>query len=66
MEFKKGNIVVTKDGEYELINMMTLYNPFSLKPVTVFIIDDNGKERSVTEKDVIKVKNKQMENIDEP
>lgn len=57
MEFKEGNIIVTKDGEYPLKKMMTMYNPFTLTPVTIFIIDNNGKERSVTEKDVISVKN---------
>ena len=50
MEFKEGNIIVTKDGEYPLKKMMTMYNPFTLTPVTIFIIDNNGKERSVTEK----------------
>lgn len=57
MEFKEGTIIVTKDGEYLLKKMMTMYNPFTLTPVTIFIIDNNGKERSVTEKDVISVKN---------
>jgi len=57
MEFKGGTIIVTKDGEYPLKKMMTVYNPFTLTPVTIFIIDNNGKERSVTEKDVISVKN---------
>ncbi len=57
MEFKEGNIIVTKDGEYPLKKMMTMYNPFTLTPVTIFIIENNGKERSVTEKDVISVKN---------
>ena len=57
MEFKEGNIIVTKDGEYPLKKMMTMYNPFTLTPVTVFIVDNNGKERSITEKDVISVKN---------
>jgi hypothetical protein len=57
MEFKEGSIIVTKDGEYPLKKMMTLYNAITLTPVTVFIVDNNGKERSVTEKDVISVKN---------
>jgi hypothetical protein len=66
MEFKEGSIVVTKDGEYILKGMMTLYNPFNLRPVTSFILDDNGEEKRVTEKDVISVKNNQIENIEEP
>ena len=57
MEFKEGNIIVTKDGEYPLKKMMTLYNAITLTPVTIFIVDNNGKERSITEKDVISVKN---------
>lgn len=66
MEFKKGSIVVTKDGEYVIKKMMTLYNAVSLKPVTIFIIDDNGNERSVEENQVISVKNNHVENIEEP
>lgn len=66
MEFKNGGIVVTKDGEYVIKKMMTMYNPFNLKPVTVFIIDDNGNERSITEENVITVKNNQTDNIEEP
>jgi hypothetical protein len=57
MEFKEGSIIVTKDGKYPLKKMMTLYNAITLTPVTLFIVDDNGKERSITEKDVISVKN---------
>lgn len=57
MEFKEGSIVVTKNGEYPLKKTMTLYNALTLTPVTIFIIDNNGKEISVTEKDVISVKN---------
>lgn len=57
MEFKEGNIIVTKDGEFPLKKMMTTYNPFTLTPVTLFIVDNNGKEKSITEKDVISVKN---------
>ena len=66
MEFKKGSIVVTKDGEYVIKKMMTLYNAISLKPVTIFIVDDNGNERSVKENQVISVKNNHVENIEEP
>lgn len=66
MEFKKGSIIVTKDGEYILKNLMTVYNPFNLQPVTMFIVDDNGVERSVSEDKVLGVKNNQIENIEEP
>lgn len=62
MEFKKGSIVVTKDGEYTLKRMMTLYNPFNLQPRTSFVIVDNGEEKFVSEKDVISVKNNHLEN----
>ena len=65
MEFKEGCIVVTKDGEYMLKKMMTLYNPFSLKPVLVFVVLKDGKEISVGEKDVISVKNNNEE-MEEP
>jgi hypothetical protein len=66
MEFKEGSIVVTKDGEYRLKRMMNLFNPFNLRPVTSFIVDDNGEEKRVFEKDIISVKNNQIENIEEP
>lgn len=66
MEFKKGSVVVTHDGEYVLKNMMTLYNAISLKPITVFIVDDNGLDRSITEDKVITIKNNHLENIEEP
>ena len=62
MEFKEGSIVVTKDGEYVLKRMMTLYNPFNLQPRISFVVDDNGEEKFVSEKDVISVKNNQLEN----
>lgn len=66
MEFKKGNIIVTNDGEYVLKNVMTLCNPFNLKPVTVFIVDNNGLERSITEDNIITVKTNHLEEIEEP
>ena len=62
MEFKKGSIVVSKDGEYTLNRMMTFYNPFNLQPRTSFVVDDNGEEKFVSEKDVISVKNNHLEN----
>lgn len=65
MEFKEGSLVYTKDGVFPLKKIMTLYNAFSLKPVTVFLIDNNGIEISVTEKDVIKVENNHND-IEEP
>ncbi len=65
MEFKKGSIVVTNDGEYVLKDVKTLYNPFNLKPISVFIVDDNGLERSVTEDKVITVRNNHLENVEE-
>jgi hypothetical protein len=66
MEFKKGSIVVTRDGEFVLKEVNTFYNPFNLKPVSVFIVDDNGTEKSVTEDKVITVRNNHLENIEEP
>jgi hypothetical protein len=62
MEFKEGSIVVTKNGEYTLKRMMTLYNPFNLQPRTSFVVDDNGEDKFVSEKDIISVKNNQLEN----
>ena len=62
MEVKEGSIVVTKNGEYTLKKMMTLYNPFNLQPRTSFVVDDNGDDKFVSEKDIISVKNNQLEN----
>ena len=66
MEFKNGSILVTKNGEFQLKKMMTMYNPFSLTPLTVFVVDDNGEEKTIQDKDVISVKNNHFENIEEP
>ena len=66
MEIKKDSIIVTKDGEYYLTNMMTLYNPFNLQPKACFVVDDNGKDKFVREKDIISVKNNHIENMVEP
>lgn len=66
MEFKEGSIIVTKEGEFFLKRMMTLYNPFSLNPVCVFVVDDNGNDKKIYDKDVLSVKNNQIENIEEP
>jgi hypothetical protein len=66
MEFKKGSILVTKDGEFTLKRMMTMYNPFSLTPQTVFLVDVNGEEKSIMDKDVISVKNNHLNDIEEP
>ena len=66
MEFKKGSIVVTREGEYILKKALTLVNPFTLAPAIVFLVDVDGKERSIDEKDVITVKNNQIDIIEEP
>jgi len=66
MEIKKHSIIVTKDGEYYLTNMMTLFNPFNLNPTTIYVIDVNGEEKRVFDKDIISVKNNHLENIEEP
>jgi hypothetical protein len=66
MEFKEGSILITKEGEFPLKKMVTLYNPFSLTPSTVFIVDDNGEEKRILDKDVISIKNNHLENIEEP
>jgi hypothetical protein len=66
MEFKEGSIVVTKDGEFILKGIHKMINPFTLQPMLVFLVDVDGKERSIQEKDVISVKNNQIENIEEP
>lgn len=66
MEFKKGSVIVTKDGEYSLIEIKDMVNPFTLEHTNLFLVNVNGKERAISEKDVILVKNNQIENLEEP
>ena len=66
MEIKKGSIIVTKNGEYVLKRMMSLYNPFNLQEKTSFVVDDNGEEKFIREEDIITVKNNHIKNIEEP
>ena len=66
MEFKEGCILITKEGEFTLKKMVTIYNPFSLTPSTLFIVDDNGEEKRILDKDIISIKNNHLENIEEP
>ena len=66
MEYRKGSIIVTKNGEYVLKRMMSLYNPFNLQEKTSFVVDDNGEEKFVREEDIITVKNNHIKNIEEP
>ena len=66
MEIKKGSIIITKDGEYVVRDMMQVVNPFTFKPVNMYLVDVDGKERAVNEEKIIKVKNNHMDNIEEP
>ena len=66
MEIKEGSIIITKNGEYVLKRMMSLYNPFNLQEKTSFVVDDNGEEKFVREEDIITVKNNHIKNIEEP
>ena len=66
MEIKKGSVIITKDGEYVVRDMMQVVNPFTFKPVNMYLVDVDGKERAVNEEKIIKVKNNHMDNIEEP
>ena len=66
MEFRKGSIITTKDGEYFLKRLKTLYNAFTFEPVVVCVVDDNGNDKSIEECDVITVKNNHLGNFEEP
>ena len=66
MEIKEGSIIITKNGEYVLKRMMSLYNPFNLQEKTSFVVDDNGEEKFIREEDIITVKNNHIKNIEEP
>ena len=66
MEIKEGSIIITKNGEYVLKRMMSLYNPFNLQEKTSFVVDDNGEEKFIREEDIITVKNNHIEYLEEP
>ena len=52
---KIGNQVVTKDGTYKVVNTLNLINPSTMKEGLVILIDFNGKERKITNEDIIEV-----------
>lgn len=52
MEIKSGSIIKTKNGDFVFKKTIITYNPLSLKALTMFIVDDNGKEKIISEKDV--------------
>ena len=52
---KIGNQVVTKDGTYQVVNTLNLINPSTMKEELVILIDFNGKERKITNEDIIEV-----------
>ena len=52
---KIGNQVVTKDGTYKVTNTLNLINPSTMKEELVILIDFNGKERKITNEDIIEV-----------
>ena len=52
---KIGNQVVTKDGKYKVVNTLNLINPSTIKEELVILIDFDGKERKITNEDIIEV-----------
>lgn len=52
---KIGNQVVTKDGTYKVVNTLNLINPSTIKEELVILIDFNGKERKITNEDIIEI-----------
>ena len=54
---KIGNQVVTKDGTYKVVNTLNLINPSTMKEELVILIDFNGKERKITNEDIIEIIN---------
>jgi len=52
---KIGNQVVTKDGTYKVVNTLNLINPSTMKEELVILIDFNGKERKITNEDIIEI-----------
>ena len=54
---KIGNQVVTKDGTYKVVNTLNLINPSTMKEELVILIDFDGKERKITNEDIIEIIN---------
>ena len=52
---KISNQVVTKDGTYKVVNTLNLINPSTMKEELVILIDFDGKERKITNEDIIEV-----------
>ena len=52
---KIGNQVVTKDGTYQVVNILNLINPSTMKEELVILIDFNGKERKLINEDIIEI-----------
>ena len=52
---KIGNQVVTKDGTYKVVNTLNLINPSTMKEEVVILIDFDGKERKITNENIIEV-----------
>ena len=52
---KIGNQVVTKDGTYQVVNTLNLINPSTMKEELVILIDFDGKERKITNEDIIEI-----------
>ena len=55
INIKIGNQVVTKDGTYKVVNTLNLINPSTMKEELVILIDFNGKERKITNEDIIEI-----------
>ena len=54
-DIKIGNQVVTKDGTYKVVNTLNLINPSTMKEELVILIDFDGKERKITNEDIIEI-----------
>ena len=52
---KIGNQVVTKDGTYKVVNTLNLISPSTMKEELVILIDFDGKERKITNEDIIEI-----------
>ena len=52
---KIGNQVVTKDGTYKVVNTLNLINPSTMIEELVILIDFDGKERKITNEDIIEI-----------
>ena len=55
MEFIEGSVVETRNGNFPLKVAKKTYDTSTLEPIWNFVVNDNGIERVICEKEVIAI-----------